>query len=335
MPQAWMIRAEGGEVIDDFAKGYVALGWADLGDLAKSSSRDAIRDLYLRAYPDQKPSKANGQIAMLYKFRSVMQRDDKVVSYDPQKREYLVGAIGGDYFYDPKVIPDFPHLRKVVWEGRVSRDRLPVASRNSLGSTLTVFSLNDDVWASIATDLKLRAKTGNSDSAETEEEEEAELQESREVTAAAAHELIKDQVIRLDAADLEHLTAALLRAMGYRTRVTPKGPDRGVDVIASPDGLGFQEPRIKVEVKHRSKTQMGSQELRSFIGGLREGDCGLYVSSGGFTKEAKYEAERSQVPVTLLDLDDLVRSIVTHYEAFDNDGRTLLPLARVYWPVPS
>ncbi len=80
---------------------------------------------------------------------------------------------------------------------------------------------------------------------------------------------------------------------------------------------------------------MGSPDLRSFLGGLREGDRGLYVSTGGFTKEAGYEAERSKIPLTLLDLDDLVACIVTHYESFDTEGRTLLPLVRVYWPVPS
>jgi restriction system protein len=213
-------------------------------------------------------------------------------------------------------------------EGRINRDQLPVSARNSLGSTLTLFAINDEVWGNIAAVLAGKAETTEL----TPGEEQVELEETREETVAKAHELIKDQVSRLDDSDLEHLTAALLRAMGYRTRVTPKGPDRGVDVFASPDGLGFQEPRIKAEVKHRPRTSMGSQEVRSFIGGLREGDRGLYVSTGGFTKEARYEAERSKVPVTLLDLDELVASIVTHYDSFDSEGRALLPLVRLYWP---
>jgi restriction system protein len=130
----------------------------------------------------------------------------------------------------------------------------------------------------------------------------------------------------------EQLAAAILRAMGYRARVSPKGPDRGVDVFASPDGLGLQEPRIKVEVKHRRNTTIGSQDLRSFLGGLRQGDKGLYVSTGGFTKDAKYEADRSNIPVTLLDLEDLAALVVTHYEKFDMEGVALIPLIRVYFP---
>jgi hypothetical protein len=48
--------------------------------------------------------------------------------------------------------------------------------------------------------------------------------------------------------------------MGYKTRVSPPGADRGVDIFASPDGLGLEEPRIFVEVKHRLKSAMGARE---------------------------------------------------------------------------
>ena len=130
---------------------------------------------------------------------------------------------------------------------------------------------------------------------------------------------------------MQELLAAILRAMGFKTRVSPRGPDRGLDVFASPDGLGLQEPRIKAEVKHRGGS-IGSQELRSFIGGLRPGDRALYLSTGGFSKDAKYEADRSNIPLTLIDLDNLATLIEQHYESFDSDGRALLPLTKIYWP---
>ena len=34
----------------------------------------------------------------------------------------------------------------------------------------------------------------------------------------------------------------------------------------------------------------------TLLSGLRAGDRGLYVSTGGFTKEARYEADRANVP---------------------------------------
>lgn len=131
--------------------------------------------------------------------------------------------------------------------------------------------------------------------------------------------------------EMEELTAGLLRSMGYHARVMPTGPDGGRDVVASPDALGLESPRIVAEVKHR-KGAMGTPAIRSFIGGLRAADRGLYVSTGGFTREARYEADRSNVPVRLLDLDGFVRLYVESYERADEDTRALLPLVRIWWP---
>ena len=82
---------------------------------------------------------------------------------------------------------------------------------------------------------------------------------------------------------------------------------------------------------------MGAPAVRSFIGGLHDSDKGLYVSTGGFTKEALYEAERARVPVTLLNLDQFARVFVDNYETTDLETSALLPLTRIYsqpsnWP---
>ena len=131
---------------------------------------------------------------------------------------------------------------------------------------------------------------------------------------------------------MQTLVAGILRAMGYKTKISAGGGDRGKDVIASPDGLGLQQPRIFVEVKHR-KGQMGAPEVRKFIGGRNaQNDKCLFVSTGGFTTEAKYEAERSNVPLTLIDSDDLVELLVEYYETTDAETRTLMPLRKTYWP---
>jgi restriction system protein len=87
-----------------------------------------------------------------------------------------------------------------------------------------------------------------------------------------------------------------------------------------------------VEVKHRKNTQIGRQEVTSFLGGLRPGDRALYISTGGFTKDAHYEADRSNIPLTLIDLDRLAQLVEQQYESFDSDGRGLLPLTKIYWP---
>lgn len=106
-----------------------------------------------------------------------------------------------------------------------------------------------------------------------------------------------------------------------------------MDISASPDGLGIEEPRIFVEVKHRDQTKMGPEKIRAFLGGRKQGDKCLYVSTGSFTKEARYEAERASVPTTLLGLQDLRKLLVENYEKLDAETRALVPLKRLYWPL--
>ena len=330
MLNAWMVRAgEGSYLIHDFERGYVGVGWNEVGSLENIDTPEDIRGKYVLAYPDASQGNVSGGVAMLYKFRSVISVGDKVVTYDRDSREYLVGTVTSDYLYKPGEITDYNHIRTVNWEGRVSRDQLSASSRNSLGSVLTVFAINADVWNNVA--ALLRGERHVAEEEQTEEDKE-ELELIREDMRARALELIKDKILALHSDDLEKLAATILRAMGYRARVSPKGPDRGVDVFASPDGLGLEEPRIKVEVKHRPKEAIGSPQIRSFLGGLRQGDRGLYVSTGRYSKDAKYEAERSSIPLTLLNLDDVADLVMTYYETFDSDGRALIPLVKVYWP---
>lgn len=315
-------------MIDEFSKGVVAVGWRETGEIKDGNQRD-LRLRLADVFPESKPGTNQNAASVLWRFSHVVKSGDTVVSYHPAKREYLVGEITSDYRFDLKRFKDHPHVRDVKWIARVSRDALNVSTRNSLGSTLTLFLIPDeavaDVWAATKGQKPAEPTTGIEDEKEQVEQSNRDVEEQ-------SRSLIEDRIIRLDPYDLQELIAAVLRAMGYRTRVSPPGPDRGVDVLASPDGLGLQEPRIKVEVKHRRDAAMGANEVRSFLGSLRIGDRGLYVSTGGFTREAKYEAERATIPITLIDLRELAQLVTDNYETFDPKGRALLPLVRIFRP---
>ena len=333
MAELWMVRAgEGGYLVDDFERsGCVAIGWSELGDLSSIRSPDEMRRRVAASYPDMRPGALTGSANMALKFKDGIKRGDRVVSYDPEKREYLVGTVTGDYQYAPNTVPNYPNIRRVDWQGRVGRDALSVAARNTLGAIQTLFNPGPDVRGELDAALS-RTPVADLTPHDLEETEE-EFEQAKLNTLERARELIKDKIRLLSPDDMEQLVAALLRAMGFKATVTPKGADRGVDVRASPDGLGFQQPRIMAEVKHRPKEAMGSEKIRSFAAILRGDDRGLYVSIGGFTQDAKYEAERTRESrITLVDLNELATLVIEHYEQFDVAGRTLLPLVRVYWP---
>lgn len=54
--------------------------------------------------------------------------------------------------------------------------------------------------------------------------------------------------------------------------------------------------------------------------------------NGGALCKARYEADRANVPVRLLDLDGLVKLYVDSYDNADAETRSLLPLTRIWWP---
>lgn len=264
------------------------------------------------------------------RFRDEIAVGDHVITYDPGRRVYHLGTIKSDYKRVEGLIPDFENVRDVDWHTEIERDLLSTATRNSLGAIMTLFRLPDSAAREIEAAAKGQQTPGSAASVDEEPEDElAVLKQYRE----AAVEFVKDRISRLDDKEMEELAAGLLRAMGYKTRISDPGADRGVDVLASPDGFGFESPRIVVEVKHRPNTAMGSQAIRTFLGGRHQDDKGLYISTGGFSKDARYEADRAKIPLMLMDLDGLVKALMEHYESADSRTRALVPLARTYWPV--
>lgn len=327
MNTAWMVRAgEGSYLFEDFKKNNcVAIGWSDLNDISNVGTKDKLRELMSTAYPDWNTRRLAGSLSIVWNFLSEMKPGNIVVTYSQETRRYLVGEITGKYTYGSN-IEGYPHFRTVKWQGEVSRDDLTIDSRNSLGAIQAFFEVNSEVTNEIMSRLK-----GGKPTAQPSEES-ADLDRIREDTVNRSFEFIKDRILELDWEDAQDLVAGILRAMGYKTRVSPRGSDLGKDIIASPDGLGLEQPRIRVEVKHRPRQQIGAPDLRSFIGALRSGDKGLYVSTGGFSTEAKYEADRATTAITLVDLNELVKLLVQHYEKADMETRALVPLIRVYWP---
>ncbi|MBF9699974.1 restriction endonuclease [Bifidobacterium dentium] len=322
-----MIRAGRGGIYaaDWLNRGLVGIGW-DFGatDIA-SMSREQIRSGYAIKHPNDSKNKLAAAVGQIYRFAHDMEQGSTVVMYDPATRLYHIGTIAGPC--KPATdIEEATFTRAVKWKQTAQRDALTTSSKNSLGGIQTIFSISDEVVA----DLKSASKSETS-SQPDETEDDAADDDARAATYDNGIELIKDRVNQVGWEDMERLVAGLLKAMGYCARVTPKGPDGGRDVVASPDALGLESPRIVAEVKHR-KGAMGAPTVRSFIGGLRAGDRGLYVSTGGFTKEARYEADRATIPIRLLDLDSFVRHYVEVYDKADEETRSILPLTRIWWP---
>jgi len=336
-PRTWLVRAgKNATFIDDFrVNSHVAIGWHETGPIPPTASDEFLTDLFDRTFPSAKRGSRRVWQAQVRRFLTEIHPGDRVATYDPNARVYLLGTVEGEVEWRDGPLP---RVRTVKWTHQASRDALSVDTRNGLGSIATFFrasqDASDELWAKAVSLDSAAAGTTALAAGKVEQDDEAHTAETilREEVREKAEQFIEDRIASLDWQQMQELVAGILRAMGYHATVAADGSDRGVDIFASPDGLGLQEPRIFVEVKHRSGA-MGADELRSFLGGRRAGDRCLYVSTGGFTKEARYEADRANVPLTLVTLPKLRELLLQHYERLDPAARALVPLQRLYWPV--
>ncbi len=84
---------------------------------------------------------------------------------------------------------------------------------------------------------------------------------------------------------MAEFVAHLLAAMGYPTRLSPEGPDGGIDIIAHNNELGFEPPIIKVQVRS-TEGSMGDPIVSQLYGKVERSEYGMVVTLGTFTNQA-------------------------------------------------
>ena len=277
MSSWWMVRAGRGGIYADLfvTNALVLFAGNQLGALPAGISKSELTKLMASKQPEEKSGSIKSWTSQLYRFLQEVKAGDFVVTYNQEQRFYYVGTVdSGDYVFRAFPDTDMAPGKVVQWRNKVARDLLSVEARNSLGAIQTLFKLPHEVVEELKSHLQpLDAIVPEVPAPATVESDPASEAELRQETLDKADSFIEDAISRLGWDQMEELVAGILRGMGYRTRVAPKGADRGHDIFASPDGLGLEEPRIFVEVKHR-KGSMSAPLIR-FLPGRPEAGSSL------------------------------------------------------------
>lgn len=319
-------------------QGIICIGWPALGDLSKiEPSREAFKAAYRRqAKSNETPKRIGICAGMLYRFVCEMQEGDYIVLPSKHDRKINIGQIAGPYYFDISAEHNEDYRapvnrRKVVWlkkslpRSAFSAGALYEASAQLILSTIKTYA--DEFIRSINADLAKTAASsdkGDSDS----DKEDPQVQPD----ADSIEELTKDFILKtlsrkLKGYDLEPFVADLLQAMGYRTTVSQKGGDSGIDIIAYKDEL---PPRIVVQVKsHDNDVQEAA--LQALRGAMREGDYGLFVTLSDYTANARKYLRNNPI-IRGINGNDLAELILKYYELLDSQYRSMLPLRKVYVP---
>ncbi len=303
-------------------KGYIALGWPEMGDLSKiQPTREAFKTKVAEVYGNV--SHAANSAGQLFRFLHEMKQGDNVIYRSKVDRQIHVGTIAGPYLYRPD--EDFPNVRAVKWLGTYPLTQFSQGALAELGSALTLFQVKnyaDEYHAAFAGEATPKATPSDDTVAIVA----ADIEQT-------AHDFVFKQLARhLKGYGFQSFVAHLLTTMGYRTVESAKGTDDGIDIIAHKDELKLEPPIIKVQVKS-TEGSIGGPDVKQLSGNLGNGEYGLLVTTGTYSRQAK-DFAKSRANLRLVDGEELIELILEHYEQLDARYKALLPLKKVYIPEP-
>jgi len=302
----------------------MAIGWKEFGNLREiPANRDDFKKKYVQVYPDASKGAVATCAGMLYRFCHEVQIGDYVVYPSKSDRMINIGEITGDYEFVPDA-HEYVQQRNVKWLKHIPRTSFSQGALYEIGSALSFFAVKnyaDEFLSALDKGFKKHAAANDED----------------DTVGATAEDIIestKDFILKelsrnLKGYALEEFVADLLRAMGYRTTVSPQGGDSGIDITAYKDEL---PPRILVQVKSQD-SDIKETTIQSLKGAMREGDYGLFVTLSNYTKNAQKYLESTPI-IRGINGTELVDLILKYYEDLDIKYKKMIPLKMVYIPVP-
>ncbi len=304
----------------------VAVGWPLVGDLSLlEKKRQSFKEAFAKKFPGKTSPAVANSAGQLFRFVTEMKKGDLVVYPSKQGRMIHIGTVQSDYRHDPKLDPAYPNVRDVEWVKEIPRTAFSQGALYEIGSAMSLFQVK--AYAEEFRDALARNPTLAPARADT----------TIPNVVSDIEETTKDYILKTLAEEMKghpfaRFVANLLNTMGYRTRVAPEGPDGGIDIIAHRDELGFEPPIVKVQVKS-SAANIGDPDVSAFYGKVMHGEYGLLITLGTFTNQAKTFA-RGKTNLRLVDQDEIIELILTHYEQIDSQYKATLPLKKVYVPQP-
>ncbi len=320
----WGIHAgRNGEAEPLFEKeSVVALGWKKTGDLSNFKTREEFRQQYEQAYPQAKAGAIPIHAGILYRFVCEMKNGDVIVFPRKFGREISIGRVIGEYKYESQY--DYPHIRKVEWFKKYPRTKFSQGALYEIGAAMTFFQVkNFSEEFAVAIEQKEFMPVA------PEEEESVGL--AADDIEQQSHDFVLKQINqKLKGHALAEFVGHLLNLMGYKTKVSEPGPDRGIDIIAHKDDLGVEPPTILVQVKSSEK-DINEAAVSELYGKVSEKDFGLFISVGGFNKQAiNFAFDKRNLK--LINGDELVDLVYKYYDQLDGKYKAVFPLKKVFIP---
>lgn len=303
----------------------ITIHWTDLPNIKKFKTRDELFEDYQKIYQEDS-RKAGNRVGQIWRFANEIVIGDLVALPSKFQPTIHIGKVIGEYKFDKKA-KDVIHWRPVEWLATIPRAEFDQDLLYSFGSLLTV----SQVSRTGAAERVLELIGGKKIAAMTTETVCVETEEYLNVEQAAKDQIIKLIDRKFKGHKFSELVEEILKAQGYVTQLSPPGADGGLDILAAAGPLGFEPPRICVQVKS-TKTQVDVKILRELLGvmGKVKSEFGLLVSWSGFNTKVLSEAKDQFLFIRLWTADDILDNIFKYYDNFSDEFKAELRLKR-FW----
>ncbi len=328
----WLVRAGryGEDEETALSEGLAIIGFRNVDDLRNYASLEELTAALLAKDPEGSQPRAANLARQLWAFREGMKQGDIVVlPLKSRPGQIALGHVAGPYEFRKMGEPQ-RHVRPVRWESAtLARSTFGQDLLYSFGAFMTVCRIRrNDAERRVAAVLAGKPDPGT---AQADDETVDEALERTDIAQAAHDEIVSFVRHRFQGHELARLVAAVLEAEGFRTAVSPPGPDQGVDILAGRGSLGLDVPLLCVQVK-ASRAPEGVTVFRALQGTMSSFSAtqGLLVCWTGFTQEARREARQQAFKIALWDQTDLVQAIYRTYERLSPEIQAELPLKRIW-----
>lgn len=331
----WLVRAgEHGEREEAaLQKGLAIIGWEELPDLTALKTREDLTQLIKDTYSNESSKRLINWTGQLWAFRDRIQLNDLVVLPLKTRSAIAIGRVTGPYRYEADGKDGF-HTRGVKWL-KTDFPRSPSIFGQDLlysfGAFMTVCQIqrnNAEKRIKAIVEGKTVVTSASKTSPEDADDETTLPTDIKQYAEDRIREHIEQ---KFKGHALARLIDAVLKATGYTTIVSPPGPDGGVDIVAGRGPMGFDPPRLCVQVKSSSGA-VNVEVLQRLHGSMKKvsADQGLLVSWGGFNSKIPAEARDQFFSVRLWDSGDLITALLDNYEKLSPEIQAELPLKKVW-----
>lgn len=338
-PKVYLVRAGGDGADEAYAldNGVAMIGFIEYPSLADAKDYDEVVALVKAAMPDIKPRAAGNYSGQLWAFAIAMQPGDIVVLPRKLTSQVALGRVTGSYQY-MQVGSTKRHVRAVEWvRPDVPRTVFGQDLLSSFGALMTVCNIQrNDAETRVAAVLAGKADPGfipipgKLPLPDSDGDTDAPAQ-GHDLALAANDQIVAHIQRRFHGHALAKLVNAVLEADGWSTKLSPPGPDGGIDIFAGRGPFGLDAPRLCVQVKSQN-SPADVTVYRTLQGAMQsyKAEQGLLVCWGGFNKVVLNEARQGHFTVRLWESRDLVEAIYRTYEKLPAEIQAELPLKRVW-----